>query len=47
MAGAPWFAFLVHPRHVGDIDTFAGASIVRAHSRSEREYVAKSARTRR
>jgi predicted amino acid dehydrogenase len=40
-AQTPWFTFLVHPRHILDVHTFRGSSIVRQHSATEEEYVAK------
>lgn len=38
---APWFTFLVHPRHIMDVDTFRGSSLVRKYSVTEEEYVAR------
>jgi len=36
---APWFAFLVHPRDVGDLDSLVGSRIVRDHSADEADFV--------
>jgi fatty aldehyde-generating acyl-ACP reductase len=37
----PWFSFIVHARHITDLNTFRGASLVRRYSATEEEYVAK------
>jgi predicted amino acid dehydrogenase len=37
----PWFSFIVHARHIMDLDTFRGSSLIRKYSASEQEYIAK------
>ena len=37
----PWFAFLIHPRDIGDLYRWPGSRLLRDNSRDEAEFVAK------
>jgi fatty aldehyde-generating acyl-ACP reductase len=40
--GEPWFAFVMHPRDVQDLDNIRAVSFLRRYSASEEEYIAKA-----
>lgn len=42
---APWFSFLVHPRHLGDLNTLSGASVLRRYSSDDEEFVTRATTT--
>lgn len=39
---APWFSFVVHPRDIHDLEQMPGSSVIRRHSSSDEEFVAKA-----